>query len=136
MDKTQAEAIKVQILERRNYLKSIDTSLKYSKQSLYMGMQERLRRREDRAFEEKVFSRDEFLKRKLNIIEGYIEKRGIYERALKAPPIIPVNGNGISIQSTPLLVAPIPPKVVLPLALKGRKASRVRRTKRGIRGRR
>ncbi len=135
MDKAQAEVIKLQILERRNYLKGVDTSLKYSKQSLYKGMQERVRRKEDRAFKERVLSRDEFLKRKLEVIKSYIKERGIYEDALNASPVVPVNGNGIGIQSTPLLIAPTPPKVILPLVLKGSNALRVRRTKRGIRGR-
>ena len=141
MDKSQAEAVKLQILERRNYLKAVEPSLRYSKRNLYGGMQERIRRQEDRSFKKEVCKRDEFLKKKLNVVNKYITERTAYEDALNVPKVPEVSTDPLAegefqTQSTPLLIAPTAPNVLLPSALKGNNASNVRRVRRGIRGRR
>lgn len=141
MDIQQAEKLKVQILERRNYLRNVDIPLKYSKTSLYRGMQERVRRKADRTFKKGITQQKKVIDKKLQTIDKYIQDRTIYNQnlttyneALK----IPVNENLIGVQSVSSIapISPIAPSESLPLLSKKNKASIVRRRKIGIKSRR
>ena len=138
MDKQQAETLKVQILERRNYLRDIDIPLKYSKASLYGGMQERVRRKADRTFKKGVTQQKKVIEKKLQTVDKYIQDLNIYGRDLTRYNIAistPADKDliGIKTVSLPILpIAPTAPKGTLPTLPK---ASITRRRKIGIRSR-
>ena len=127
MDIKQAEALKLQILERRNYLKEIEPSLTYSKGSLYGGMQNRIRRKSDRAFKKIVVKQQDLVTQKLRVVNDYIKGLSSYNTSLNSIS----STNGITTQS--VSIAPTPPKITLPLIPNGGKARMVRRIARGIR---
>ena len=78
MNIQKAKAIRLQILERRNYLRDIDVPLKYSKRSLYGGMQERVRRKADKTFKKGVIQQKAFTEKKLKTVNKYIKDLSSY----------------------------------------------------------
>lgn len=131
MDIKQAKALRLQIVERRNYLKDIDTSLVYSKRNLYGGIQERVHRRADKVFKKGVIKQKAFVKRKLQVVDDYLTKLSDYKIALKN---LNNNPDTIGIKSVAPTV-PIPPTITLPSIPNASKVAMVRRVKMGIRNR-
>lgn len=102
MKKEQAEALKVKILERRNYLKEVDVPLIYSKVNLYGGMQSRVGRQEDRIFSRKVKKRRINIEKNLKTVDDYLRNLNVYKN----------RPTGEYITST--MSAPIAPNIILP----------------------
>lgn len=145
MNIEQAKAIRLQILERRNYLRDIDIPLKYSKRSLYGGMQERVRRKADKVFKKGVTKRKKSVGGKLQTVDKYIRDLSDYNVNLSIYEDELANYNEsnnsvddglVSVKmSAPVSpIAPKAPKITLPS--KPKKVATVRRKRVGIRSRR
>ena len=84
MDKIKSEEVKFKILERRNYLKSVDAPLSYSKRNLYGGMQARVGRIADRSFHEDIVKQKKLIENKLLTINKHLDKLSAYDKNLIA----------------------------------------------------
>ncbi len=98
----QAEALKVKILERRKYLKSVNIPSIYSKVNLYGGMQSRVGRQADRIFRGKVKKQRINIEKNLNTVDNYLRNLNVYKNR-------PISEGVISTMS-----APIAPNIILP----------------------
>lgn len=78
MNIQEAEALKVQILERRNHLKELDVPLRYSKVELRSGMQGRVNRQNDKRFQKNVTKEMILANRNLGTVNTYIDDLNIY----------------------------------------------------------
>lgn len=126
MNIKQAKAVRLQILERRNYLRDIDVPLKYSKRSLYGGMQERVRRKVDKVFKKGVTQQKKVIGGKLQTVNKYIKdlsayksdlsiysnKLADYKTALRASAEDGLMGVQSSVPTAP--TAPTSPSITLP----------------------
>lgn len=122
MKKAEAEALKIQILERRDYFKQFNKPLQYSKRELRTGMQGRVARQEDRRFMKEVGKRKVSLGKDISTIEKYLRDLSVYNNRPQHPV-----GEGI-----PEIKAPSAPNIKLrPVP----KRKSIRRGKAGIRGR-
>ena len=126
MDIKEAEALKVKILERRNYLSSLDLPSTYSKRNLHGGMQNRVRRKEDRVFKKEVLRQKGSIKQDISAINEYIFKLNEYN----------IPSSDSDIETLSVKVAPIIPKVTFSKKPVKNKSSSVRINGRGIGSRR
>lgn len=107
MNIQQAEALKLQIIERRNYLRALDVPLRYSKAQLYGGMQNRISRKIDRNFKNKVGKQKVAMNKNIVTVDSYINDLTTYNNT----PITQDNPLAIS---TSALTAPVAPSIILP----------------------
>lgn len=127
MDKNEAERIKLEVLERRNYLKELDAPVKATKRNLYGGMINRVRRRADRRYFKDVKAQKIVYDKKLVDVNAYLKY--LDEKELIKPLGEDVNGGFIIV---PESVAPQLSRVGMvskPVRL------RVKHFPRGIKGR-
>jgi len=109
MDKTQAENLKLQIIERRNYFAQLDHPLKYSKAQLHGGMQNRVARQEDRSYMKDVRKGGVMAKKNLTTINKYLDDLNTYNSI----PQEPIVKDGITFSTVSVKVAPVAPKINL-----------------------
>ena len=126
--KKTIDQIRVEVLERRNYLKSLDIPKTYSKVNLYGGVSTRVRRKEDITFGKKVKKQ----LRKIDKFVGYIDS---YKGDLNTYNISLAQSSEGNPNPLPLPV-PIEPTITLPPAPNGMRARRMRRFAKGINQRR
>lgn len=78
MDINEAEALKIQIIERRNHLREMDIPLKYTKTELYSGIQGRVNRQGDKHFKTAVKKQISVADKNLGTINSYIDNLNTY----------------------------------------------------------
>lgn len=115
MNKEQAEAIKVQIIERRNYLRALDVPLVYSKINLHGGMQNRVDRQSDREFKIKIDNQRGLMNKNLNAVNNYINKldnnNSINKQCDSNVITMQSNGNGNSQNPFNIILPPVPQRI-------------------------
>lgn len=85
MNKEQAEALKLQVTERRNYFKDADAPLRYSKAQLHGGMQARVQRQSDRIYMGKIKAGMQMSEKNLKSIDKYIKDLNTYNNKPQQP---------------------------------------------------
>lgn len=135
MDRTQALALRNKILERRNYLKDVDVSLTTSKRSLYGGMQERLRRREDVSFKKNIEKQKKHFEQRFNMVNTYINRlsaRDAYRAEIRRRELLRSQSEDPDSLVFQQIVAPIIPAAPKATLASAPKRRMVRRAKRSI----
>lgn len=125
MGKKEAEELRAKILERRNYLKKIDTSVNYSKRNLYGGMQGRVARRADTNLKREVVSQRKVLDGNLKLVDNYLNQLSVRNAS-------PCGQGKLKSQSASPDKAPVLPTIKLPLNPILMKSSNARMDKRGV----
>ena len=128
MDKKEVEKLKVEVLERRNYLRGLDSQVPVSKRNLYGGMMNRLRRRADSRYFNEVEAQKSVYNKKLSDVNTYLKY--LNEKELIKPLSNEENGKG-DVSIDPLVA---PPLSRIGMGSRPVKIS-VRNFPRGIRGR-
>ncbi len=78
MDRKKLDETKLQVLERRNYFREVDAPLKFSKRSLYNGMQERVYRQEERIYSKELVKQKKLNKGNLVKVNKYLSDLDAY----------------------------------------------------------
>ncbi len=124
MKKEEAEALKLQIIERRNYFKQLDHPLVYPKTQLHSGMQGRVVRQEDRRYMRDVRKGGNTTNKNLKTIDKYISDLSIYNNR----PILDTSEES-GTPVVPEIKAPVAPSINLTPKIQMR-----RKVRRGIGG--
>jgi len=72
MDREEVNRIKLKILERRNYLKNIDSNISIIKNQLHGGMRNRIVRREGRRYLKRVGEQKNLCENRLSLANSYL----------------------------------------------------------------
>ena len=92
MDRKDVEKLKVEVLERRNYLKELGDPIPVTKRSLYRGIRGRLRRRADSRYFKNVEAQKVVYNKKLLDINNYLKY--LDKKDLVKPLTKEIEGNG------------------------------------------
>lgn len=73
MDRDEVNKIKLEVLERRNYLKNVDSNIATIKHQLYGGMRNRIVRREGRRYSKIIGEQKNLCERRLSLANSYLK---------------------------------------------------------------